>query len=118
MNDKKSWALPYLAGRLYNLWWLTGLDFTYLKMHSSRYLKESDLAVRFKFNYTLHRELYDIGANRPNYPLTANNLFFPEYAVLDPSICANGDYYHDDTVGQRTLEICASGKNRTYFETT
>lgn len=114
----KTYALPYIAGRIYNIWWLTGLDFDGLTMSSSRYLKVSDPAILFKFNYTLHREMFDIGPVRPHYPLTETRLFAPEATILDETSCGNGHYYQNDSVGNRTLEICASGINRTYFETT
>lgn len=30
-KDKKfAWSMPYIAGSTYNLWWLTGLDFTHI----------------------------------------------------------------------------------------
>lgn len=77
MNSPKTYAMPYIAGRIYNIWWLTGLDFDGLQMTSSSYLKETDPAVLFKFNYTLNREAFDIGAVRPHYPLTSAGLFYP-----------------------------------------
>lgn len=77
MNSPKTYAMPYIAGRIYNIWWLTGLDFDGLQMTSSSYLKDTDPAVLFKFNYTLNREAFDIGAVRPHYPLAAARLFYP-----------------------------------------
>lgn len=77
MNSPKTYAMPYIAGRIYNIWWLTGLDFDGLQMTSSSYLKDTDPAVLFKFNYTLNREAFDIGPSRPHYPLTAARLFYP-----------------------------------------
>jgi len=29
---RRSYSVAYIAGRTYNLWWLTGLDFTHLAM--------------------------------------------------------------------------------------
>lgn len=51
----KTYALPYITGRVYNIWWLTGLDFDHLQMYSSRYLTDADDGILFKFNYTLNR---------------------------------------------------------------
>lgn len=103
---------------MYNIWWLTGLDFDNVQMTSSRYLTDSDPAIIFKFNYTLHREAFDIGPDRPNDPLSPDDLFYPTPTILDENNCTNGQYFQDDTVGNRTLQICASALNRTYFETT
>jgi len=36
-NQKYAWALPMATGRIYNVWWLTGLDFTHMSVESSRY---------------------------------------------------------------------------------
>jgi hypothetical protein len=54
-SEKRSYSMPYIAGRIYNIWWLTGLDFDRLSMTSSYYMQPSDPAVRFRFNYTLNR---------------------------------------------------------------
>jgi len=54
-SAKKTYAMPYITGRIYNIWWLTGLDFDHLTMSSSRTLNSTDAAIRFKFNYTLNR---------------------------------------------------------------
>lgn len=118
MDNPKTYALPYIAGRIYNIWWLTGLDFDGLLMTSSSYLKETDPAIMFKFNYTLHREAFDIGPIRPHYPLTDNRLFYPSAGILDENNCGNGQYFQEDDPSNRTMEICASAINRTYFETT
>ncbi len=55
MTNKKTYAMPYITGRTYNIWWLTGLDFDHLTMSSSYYMKPTDPAILFKFNYTLNR---------------------------------------------------------------
>ena len=35
-KKKQIWALPFIAGRMYNVWWHSGLDFTFLqKSHSN-----------------------------------------------------------------------------------
>lgn len=55
VSASKTYAMPYIAGRIYNIWWLTGLDFDHLSMSSSYYMQPTDPAIRFKFNYTLNR---------------------------------------------------------------
>lgn len=62
---RQSYSLPFITGKIYNIWWLTGLDFDHLSMFSSYTLSANDLPIRFKFNYTLNREIYDIGPMRP-----------------------------------------------------
>jgi len=114
-HNKKTYALPYITGRMYNLWWLTGLDFTSFKLVSSDYFKDTDDAVLFRFNYTLQREAFDIGIDTPNNPINWSQLLYPTAYILDSSNCTNGQYYHDDTIGNRTLQLCASAKNGTYF---
>lgn len=32
IHKKRAYALPFIAGRIYNIWWLTGLDFTHLSI--------------------------------------------------------------------------------------
>lgn len=99
----RTYAMPYIAGRLYNIWWLTGLDFDSLSMTSSLYMKPTDPAVRFRFNYTLNRELYEIAPVRPGQPLGYNPYVIRDNDFLDAGSCGNGEYYHDNTAGNRTL---------------
>lgn len=52
-KDKaKSYSVAYITDRVYNIWWLTGLDFTHLAMSVSKRFQDSDKAIVFKFNYT------------------------------------------------------------------
>jgi hypothetical protein len=99
----KTYAMPYVAGRTYNIWWLTGLDFDHLSMSSSYYMKPNDPAVRFRFNYTLYRELYEIAPLRPGQPLGSQPYLIRANDFLDGTACSNGEYYHDNTAGNRTL---------------
>lgn len=55
LDAKKTYSLPFVSGRVYNLWWLTGLDFDHLTFESSRTLLDTDKGIVFKFNYTLNR---------------------------------------------------------------
>ena len=37
MIDKENaWSMPFVSGRIYNAWWLTGLDFTHLAIDISQ----------------------------------------------------------------------------------
>jgi hypothetical protein len=40
----------------------------------------------------------------------------PTASYLDSTSCGNGDYFHNNADDQRVLHLCASGKNRTFFE--
>lgn len=86
---KKTYAMPYISGRIYNIWWLTGLDFDHLSVFSSYYMKPTDPSIIFKFNYTLNRELYEIQPSRPDLSLGTSNLLTPTKTYLDTS-CGNG----------------------------
>lgn len=56
MTDKReSYAMPFVAGRVYNAWWYTGLDFTHMAIDISKLFQDSDKAIIFKFNYTENR---------------------------------------------------------------
>ncbi len=52
LDQKTAYAIAFIAGRIYNIWWLTGLDFTHLNMDVTRMFDDSDPAIIFKFNYT------------------------------------------------------------------
>lgn len=101
-SAKKTYAMPYIAGKIYNIWWHTGLDFDHLSVSSSYYMKPTDPSIIFKFNYTLNRELYEIQPSRPNHPMGISNMQTRANNYLDNG-CTNGEYYHDNTAGSRTL---------------
>lgn len=88
--QKRTYALPFITGRTYNLWWLTGLDFDYLEMSSTNLFTSNDDGIIFKFNYTLNRELYEIGPNRPHAALTPELYFTQSIPLLDETSCFNG----------------------------
>ena len=50
-----SYSFPYIGGRTYNVWFLTGLDFTHMALDVSQLSDDSDPAIIFKFNYTENR---------------------------------------------------------------
>lgn len=101
ISAMKTYALPFVSGRIYSVWWLTGLDFDHLNYESSRVLTASDAGIIFKFNYTLNRELYEIGPIRPGTDL-ATSLFTRQNSVSN-SNCTNGEYAHSNDVGNRVL---------------
>lgn len=51
-DQKFSYSIAFVAGRVYNIWWLTGLDFTHVNVDVSKKFVDSDPAIIFKFNYT------------------------------------------------------------------
>ena len=61
IHKKFSYSIPFIAGRIYNIWWLTGIDFSHVSLDLSKFFEDSDPAIIFKFNYTEPRELFDIG---------------------------------------------------------
>ena len=50
-----TYSVPFVAGRMYNIWWHTGIDFEDLNIDVSSLTDDSDSAIIFKFNYTLNR---------------------------------------------------------------
>lgn len=51
-DQRRSYSVAFVAGRVYNIWWLTGLDFTHVNVDVSQKFVDSDPAIIFKFNYT------------------------------------------------------------------
>lgn len=60
MDIKSSWAMPFASGYYYNIHWLFGEDFTHLSLAPSSLWDEND-GIVLRFNYSDHRELYQIG---------------------------------------------------------
>lgn len=71
LSKTAAYAVAFIAGRTYNIWWLTGLDFIHLAMEVSTFFNDSDPAIIFKFNYTTHRELFEV-ATFYNWALQSN----------------------------------------------
>lgn len=62
MNNKEpmeeaefTYSVPFVAGRIYNIWWQTGIDFEKANIDVSALTDDNDPAIIFKFNYTLNR---------------------------------------------------------------
>ena len=115
-----SWSLPYITGRIYNIWWSTGIDFIHLSAFTSPSFTSTDMGIIFKFNYSENRELYHVGPMVGGVPLVEANYKNESTSLLDVNTCENGDYYHDnnDNTSLRMLNLCQSGKNRSMFEYT
>ena len=60
-------------------------------------LTEADPGIIFKFNYTLHREAFDVGVSNPITKYTWDNFFYPTGQPLDETNCTNGEYFFDDS---------------------
>jgi hypothetical protein len=57
-----TWALPYITGRTYSIWWGTGIDFLTLWAFTSPSYNATEPGIIFKFSNVENRELYHVGA--------------------------------------------------------
>lgn len=73
VEKKYTWALPFITGRIYNIWWGTGIDFTYLDTFTSPSFLDTEKGIIFKFNYSDNRELYRVGPIIGGAPLSLLN---------------------------------------------
>ena len=108
MIDKpNSFSMPYVAGRIYNVWWLTGLDFTHLAIEASQLFEDADDAIIFKFNYTETRELFEIAMwNRSD-----SSYSYTNYSdTLEMDSCNMGDYIHD--VNNSMMSVCVTNRGK------
>jgi len=55
---KFSYSLPYLTGRIYDIWWGSHIDFNHLAMVTTQHYEPTDKAIIFKFKYIDNRELF------------------------------------------------------------
>lgn len=118
-EKKQSYGLPFITGKIYNIWWGTGVDFTHMSVVSSSLFTAQDMGVLFKFNYSASREMYDVWLNRGGQQTFTNlDMISQSPAPLSAASCINGEYFHNDTVPSRMLQVCQSGKNRSMFEYT
>lgn len=117
VEKSTSWGLPFITGRIYNIWWGSGIDFTHLSVFTSPSFVEADKGIIFKFNYSENRELYRIGPMVGKVPLTAEFYKNESETLLDPDTCKNGEYFHDnaDNTSLRMFTLCQSGKERAQF---
>ena len=54
-EQKQVWGLPFITGKVYNIWWGTGIDFEHLSVFTSPRFDPADDGIVFKFNYTENR---------------------------------------------------------------
>ena len=50
-----TYSMFFIPGRIYNIWWHTGLDFKSLSLKIGTLTDDSEPGIIFKFNYTLNR---------------------------------------------------------------
>ena len=111
-EQMNTWGLPFVSGYTYSVYWSTGIDFNSITMNPSFYFKSTDDAFLIRFNYTTHRELFDIGhilAGKLQTPLLT-----AQGNMLTYSSCSFGDYYLD--VANQFLFVCVSGKGKAIYD--
>jgi len=47
-----TWSMPYITGRIYQIWWGSGIDFTHLSIYTAPNFTPTDKGIIFKFNYS------------------------------------------------------------------
>ena len=118
-KDKaNAYALPFITGMTYQIWWGTGIDFTHLSIVTTPNFPATDKGIIFKFNNSLNRQLYEIGPMRAKKALTKLDFISESVTFIDSNSCGNGEYYHNDSSVGRMLSICQSGKKRAAYEYT
>lgn len=99
-KDKaETYALPFVMGNIYNIWWGIGIDFSHLSIVTTPLMAgKLTESVIFKFNYTQNREFYNIGPMIGGArTLTQLDYISESPTYLDMATCNNGDHYHDNT---------------------
>lgn len=109
VDYKKTYSLAFAAGRVYNIWWLTGLDYTHLSIDVSQFFTDADPAIVFRFNYTQNREFFEIG-HFVNGQVEGNLTEPFINQTLDETNCEIGDYMHD--VDNQYLTVCATNRGK------
>ena len=118
---KGAWGMPFITGKIYNIWWGTGIDFSHLSVVSTDRFTASDAGIVFKFNYTENREMFEIGPMRGGArKLTSLDFVTPTATDLAPATCQNGEYFQDNAndTAVRRMTLCQSGKGKARFEYT
>jgi hypothetical protein len=108
VDKRNCWAVPFVLNNIYDAWWNYGIDWTSIAVVPSVYFNESDVGMIIRFNYTEHRELFEITQR------ISGTLQLPyitaQTTMLNTTTCNAGDYFHDPT--NRYLYLCISGKNK------
>lgn len=97
------------------------MDFSHIAISSTALYTPNDAGVIFKFNYTLNRELYNVGPMLGGALLTSAGYVSEDAneSLLTTGTCTNGEYFHNnDNSSARHLAICQSGKSKKMFEYT
>ena len=87
-------------------------------MDVSQLFVDADQAIIFKFNYTLNRELYEIGHLINTQSPQPEDFTVPsDHTVgLNTATCQFGDYTHfngdDDSDDPRFLTLCATNRGK------
>ena len=74
---KFSYSLPYLTGRIYDIWWGSHIDFNHLAMVTTHLYEQNEKAVIFKFKYIDNRELFEISPLRQGRPFNYSLIKSP-----------------------------------------
>ena len=64
--------------------------------------------------------MFEVGPMRGGArKLTQLDFLSENSSNLDPALCSNGQYFHNNTEGpERMIQLCQSNKNKTLFEYT
>lgn len=100
--------MPYVAGSIYDIWWLNLVDFEHIAIELSQMYQDADAAVLFRFKYLEQRQIFEIG------DLVQKNIVGEFRTIsanlLDASTCTLGQYNND--ADNRFLNLCVSSKNK------
>lgn len=100
------------------IWWGVGFDFSRLSIKSTSSFSQEDKAVILKFNNTESRELYRVGPIIGGVLPNLSTFRVASLVPLNSVTCSNGEYFFNNSLSNRMLTVCQSGKNRSYFELT
>lgn len=105
--------MPFVLGRRYSIWW-GELDFENIAVDISPLFTEEDDAIVFSFNYTAHRELFEVYqlVNLQKY----GNEINPQFnGTLDVAECELGDNILN--IDNKVLSVCVSARGKNQTET-
>lgn len=111
-EQRNTWALPFVSGYTYSVYWNTSIDWTSLNINPSFYFKNTDDGFIVRFNYTAPRELFDIGHILTGQLQTP--LLTAQTAMLAAATCKFGDYFLD--IAHKFLFICVSGRDKALYD--
>lgn len=105
------YSLPFVTNRTYAIWW-ESIDFNNLAIDISPLFDDSDPGIIFKFNFTAHRELFDI-YHLINLEKAGDSIMPLFNDTLNEADCQLGENIVN--LDNQTFSVCVSsrGKNRT-----